>query len=375
MLNVAENRPYSAVAESQVLVAVRSLATLDEIAASLVLAQLLTQQGREARLYLGKLNYPLRVQRFLPTQSGQELKFYQPKQYQHEFIINLKLAPQTEVKGVRWEQTGESLRIQIETNNNTEGEPEFKLASKRKFAAIYHVGFNALTQLEDSENFLKYTDLDSASMHYFSLQTNNESGADDLGSISATISLFAKEQKLSLSPEQERLLLIGAQRKRTVNLDLGREFIQANLTWADYQLVASFYAGTISEQEDLADIIALLQLLPQLNPCLILKPEELSKQIFAVDTPSGRLTYRSGYNSGSNSDNNSGVVAKNLLSRQFAQFAIELDLKPAPALVPKLVPKLETISEAQPRPQAQTKPQSPVISTAEYIPLKPAKSE
>lgn len=308
--------------EPKTLVAVPQLATIDEMAAAIVLTKLLQKQGKSVNLYLGKTNYTLRMQKLLP--AG-EIKFLQKKQLAREFTVRLDVGEENEIKGVRWEQSEGQLRIYIEPSEELSDKTAIEVSQSSKFANVMLVGAGDKKQLEDFSKLQQFTNIsDAQSIFVNNKDVDNARNDGDVidtskQSLSELIAEYAWDSSVNLDKEEVGLLLLGAHFARatagnyTAKLDralyklqqkLGLELDlkDIDLDMEEYASLQSFWHTAASStrqsnnNSDVADFLALLKLTPQFNPLIpglgaTLKNKSEGKDFLATSKMSQREVF------------------------------------------------------------------------------------
>lgn len=250
------------------LVAVRSFATVEEISAAIALTQVLQATGVEVLAYLGKDNFGLPLQERLPTTG---VKFYQPRNYKNELTLKLDLNGR-EIKGVRWQQEGEEVKLKVELDyvetreldsnheNKTKGDAQGKNldlapSTKGRFEQIYLVGdFTDISQLEDYGFFAKNTDLEGVEFIRDFSTENPEAGLQTTSQttqLQALVAEAAKSRGVNLGPKAQKLV-----RLKETDYTITRE---------EYRLMTNFWLGEV-ENAEFSRLLGLIKLTNQLRP-------------------------------------------------------------------------------------------------------------
>jgi hypothetical protein len=277
----------------KILVAVPEFASLDEMAAGIILSRVLSKLGGQVNFYLGPNNYALKLQKLLPTE---EVKLYQPNSLPNEVKVSMRLNDGQLIKGIRWEQDKDELHLFIESDQDIGQEPEIEFARKNKFDKLFLIGAYDIKRLENFRELEKYTDIPQK-ISYVSniLAPANISGNEDglintkAGSISELILVIANQRQVELDEKDLEILLLGAQYARQLSgklfLPLSQAFLEElkkkNIDQAkqslvalgneDWRILSDFWKDEIIEgpsQITYEDLLALLLISQQINPLI-----------------------------------------------------------------------------------------------------------
>lgn len=269
--------------EPKILVAVRSLASIDELISAVVLAQIIQRNGREVELYLGEKNFSAKLRE---TISTSDLRLFDlGAEHVAAAKISFKLNPSTKVKAISWEQTDNDINLIVEVDGKTgvtiediKGE-----SIENVFSEVYLVGAPSLESIEESRAVITQLSHNNT----LAVPGVKSFVVDKYGvSIAEVVAKYAKENNFELTVADKLLLIRACTYARIENAMFSKPIFPAltqgvkladlessqrvfSLSATEVEQVLKFWrTETEFEVEDLKEFMGLLKLCPQLNPFL-----------------------------------------------------------------------------------------------------------
>jgi hypothetical protein len=259
------------------LIALPALANLDELAAAFGLSRMLSRQGVENIIYAGKYTFPKRLGELFDLTG---LKFYQPKYYQNELLISVRLAELRGVRNIRWEQDADNVDIHLEVAPDEEGKPAqapLEISEQKIFKQVIVMGNTDLGQLEAADHFKRHTNLSQTKVSSWEEFLDS----DLTYSYSEQIANFAVKNRYKFRDLHLQELLRGAHYHRLERRMLGQPLtgqlskvttlhgeLLAAINRQEYTKVLGFWerGGRAKSDSEVEELLALVRITPQLWP-------------------------------------------------------------------------------------------------------------
>lgn len=387
---MAEERANTQV--KRTLVAVSDFATVDEIAAAVVLTratQKLAGDSERVSLYLGKFNFPARLQKVIDVS---DLKLYQPRQAKNEFVVSLKLQEPVDVNNIRWEQAGTELNIHVELSRAVSKDIPATFANSARaiaskllpqFDRLLLMGCKDISEVEESSFLASHNDFSKAVITKYVSQNGS--------SLAEVVAAEVSKLGYELSIVDRNLLWLGTAndraRKNVFLSRIGRplfnevgEFEPLALSNSDYANLINFWSGRGKvEADDIADLAALINLHPQFSPFSYVGNNESLTRSFTNGTDELVLSNDPQKLSARNHDGKSKRSFSNYVIAREKLLEISPVDTPSVGVSPKAakVERVENvkISEDESVPTEKPAPDvaAPTSPPGEYIPLQPAR--